>query len=183
MKGQIVIDEQNTVTCVCIGGKLIGGIDVDDIPPEVISCADKWIYKDGKFDENPNYADSELQTAKEIKIVDSKIQLAEWLAANPMQYTDGNYYSVTEEKQSLLNSNLASYERAKAAGLEYPLKWNSTGEECVEWDYNDLRTLSLNIAAYVAPKVSKQQLLEVQIRNCETVEELDAIVIDYDEEK
>ena len=181
MKGQIVIDEQNTVTCVSIGGKLVGGIDVDDIPPEVIACADKWIYKDGKFDENPNYADSELQTAKEIKIAESKDKLAEWLENNPILYSDSKYYSVTSEKQSLLNSNLASYERAKAAGLEYPLKWNSTGEECVEWDYNDLLTLSLNIAAYVAPKVSVQQTIEVAINNCSTIDEINAIVIDYDE--
>ena len=181
MKGQIAIDEQNTVTCVSIGGKLVDGIDVDDIPPEVIACADKWIYKDGKFDENPNYADSELQTAKEIKIAESKDKLAEWLENNPILYSDSKYYSVTSEKQSLLNSNLASYERAKAAGLEYPLKWNSTGEECVEWDYNDLLTLSLNIAAYVAPKVSVQQTIEVAINNCSTIDEINAIVIDHDE--
>ena len=179
MKGQIVIDEQNTVTCVSIGGKLVGGIDVDDIPPEVIACADKWIYKDGKFDENPNYADSELQTAKKIKIAESKDKLAEWLENNPILYSDSKYYSVTSEKQSLLNSNLASYERAKAAGLEYPLKWNSTGSECVAWEYKDLLELSLTIAAYVAPKVSQQQEIELKINAYETIEELNAIEIVY----
>ena len=180
MKGQIVIDEQNTVTCVCIGGKLIGGIDVDDIPPEVIACADKWIYKDGKFDENPNYADSELQTAKEIKIAESKDKLAEWLENNPILYSDSKYYSVTSEKQTLLNSNLASYERAKAAGMDYPLKWNSTGSECVAWEYSDLLALSLMIAAYVAPKVSMQQSIEIAINACESIEKLDEIVISYE---
>ena len=67
-------------------------------------------------------------------------------------------------------------------GIDYDLKWNATEQPCEPWSYTDLLTLSLNIAAYVAPKVSKQQLLEVQIRNCETVEELDTIVINYDEE-
>ena len=106
--------------------------------------------------------------------------LSEWLASNPMLYSDGNYYSVTEEKQSLLNSNLASYERATAAGIPYPLKWNSTGAECVEWEYTDLTALSLSIAAYVAPKVSTQQAVEVQIRACETKEEVDGVVISYE---
>lgn len=121
-----------------------------------------------------------LPNYKKSKIEESKTKLAEWLAANPLLYSDGKYYSVTEEKQSLLNSNIASYERAKALGIEYPLKWNSTGEECTEWTYESLVTLSLTIAAYVAPKVSKQQSIEITIKSCETAEELDKVVISYD---
>ena len=121
-----------------------------------------------------------LEECKEEKIVLSKLMLSEWLANNPMLYSDGNYYSVTEEKQSLLNSNLASYERATAAGIPYPLKWNSTGAECTEWEYADLIALSLSIAAYVAPKVSTQQAVEVQIRACETKEEVDGVGISYE---
>ena len=124
---------------------------------------------------------ADLDELKAAKIEESKTKLAEWLINNPLLYQDGKYYSVTEEKQSLLNGNIASYERAEALSIGYTLKWNSTGEECCLWAYDDLVTLSLAIAGYVAPKVSKQQQLEVQIRNCETVEELDAIVIDYDE--
>ena len=121
-----------------------------------------------------------LEEYKEEKIALSKLMLSKWLANNPMLYSDGNYYSVTEEKQSLLNSNLASYERATAAGISYPLKWNSTGAECTEWEYTDLTALSLSIAAYVAPKVSTQQAVEVQIRACETKEEVDGVVISYE---
>ena len=123
---------------------------------------------------------AELDKYKALKIAKTKESLYEWLANNPMLYSDGNYYSVTEEKQSLLNSNLASYERATAAGISYPLKWNSTGAECTEWKYADLIALSLSIAAYVAPKVSIQQALEVQIRACETKEAVDSVVISYE---
>lgn len=129
---------------------------------------------------NIEYNSKNLNIIKNDKITESKIRLAEWLATHPMQFTDGKYYSVTEEKQALLNGNLASYERATQAGIEYPLKWNSTGEECTDWSYGDLLTLSLNIAAYVAPKVSMQQNYEIQIRNCNNIEEIDSIVIDYD---
>ena len=122
-----------------------------------------------------------LEELKSEKITESKLKLAEWLETHPMAYSDGNSYSVTAEKQSLLNGNLASYERAKAITVEYPLKWNSTGSECTPWDYTDLLTLSLTIAGYVAPKVSKQQAIELQIKACETVDELNEIVIDYDE--
>ena len=123
----------------------------------------------------------DIDICKQEKIEMSKQLLAEWLENNPMTYIDGKMYSVTSEKQALLNGNLASYERAKAVGVEYPLKWNSTGSECVSWDYTDLLTLSLTIAGYVAPKVSKQQEIELQIKACETVEEVNKIVINYDE--
>lgn len=120
-----------------------------------------------------------ISLLKERTIDYSKAKLADWLNRNPILFNE-KYYSVTEEKQSLLNNNLASYERASAAGIAYPLKWNSTGEECVEWEYKDLLSLSLNIAAYVATKVSMQQAYEVQIRNAETINEINGIVINYD---
>ena len=122
----------------------------------------------------------DLDAIKADKIETSKMMLAEWLEDHPMTYTDGKMYSVTSEKQALLNGNLASYERAKVVNVEYPLKWNSTGSECVSWDYTDLLTLSLTIAGYVAPKVSKQQEIELQIKACQTVDEVNEIVIDYD---
>ena len=142
------------------------------------------------YDEDNNIVDvkekehiiteEEINQYKSKLVQESKIGLGQWLIDNPMQFTDGKYYSVTEEKQALLNGNLASYERATKAGIDYPLKWNSTGEECVEWSYEDLITLSLSIAAYVAPRVSAQQALEIQIKNCTTMEELESIEIKYE---
>ena len=156
------------------------GIPVKNIPDSVELL--KWCYTaEHGFYENPDYVPPDiLSDLKEAKIAESKTKLAEWLANNPLLYSDGKYYSVTEEKQSLLNSNIASYERAEALGIEYPLKWNSTGEECTEWTYESLVTLSLTIAAYIAPKVSKQQSIEIAIKSCETAEDLDRIVISYD---
>lgn len=139
-----------------------------------LECNDNELY----FKDKNEVVD--LDAIKVDKIENSKTLLAEWLENNPMLYTDGKYYSVTAEKQSLLNGNLASYERAKAVNVEYPLKWNSTGSECVPWDYTDLLTLSLTIAGYVAPKVSKQQEIELQIKACKTVDEVNEIVINYD---
>lgn len=122
---------------------------------------------------------SNLDEAKTAKITESKIKLAEWLQKNPMLYSDGKYYSATEEKQSLLNNNLTSYERAQDAGIKYPLKWNASGEECTEWVYEDLVQLSLAIAAYVAPQVARQQAAEIAIKACETAEEIAEVVIYY----
>lgn len=178
---QITVDENNVVQACSIGGFIEGGIDVEDIPESVLMYPLKWCYKDSEFVLNENYRAIILNDTKTIKIAESKQMLAEWLANHPYLYSDGKYYACTEEKQALLNGNLASYERAKAVGIEYPLKWNSTGEECTEWTYNNLLTLSLSIAAYVAPKVSTQQSIELQIKACETVEQLNEIVINYGE--
>ena len=124
----------------------------------------------------------DIEGAKAYKITESKEKLAEWLASHPMTYKDGKQYSVTAEKQSLLNGNLSSYERAQGASpsVKYPLRWNATGEECTEWEYEDLVSLSLAIAAYVAPKVAEQQAIEIAINACTTLEELESIVIEYD---
>lgn len=129
----------------------------------------------------PMITPEQIETHKSERIQESKVQLAQWLNDNPFLYTDGKYYSCTEEKQSLLNSNLASYERATKAGIEYPLKWNSTGNECELWEYADLLALSLSIATYVAPKVLQQQNIELQIKACDIIDEIDAIEINYDE--
>ena len=124
----------------------------------------------------------DIDSAKAYKVAESKEKLAEWLANNPMLYTDGKYYSVTAEKQSLLNGNLSSYERAQGASpsVKYPLRWNATGEECTEWEYEDLVGLSLAIAAYVAPKVAEQQAIEIAINACSTIDELNGVVIAYE---
>ena len=179
---KIRVNENNVLIAIIYRDSAdIEGISVKNIPDGVELL--KWCYTVEKgFYENPDYEppSADISAEKLAKIEASKTKLAEWLANNPLLYSDGKYYSVTEEKQSLLNSNIVSYERAKALGIDYPLKWNSTGEECVEWSYTDLVALSLTIAAYVAPKVSKQQSIEISIKSCENTEDLDRIVISYD---
>lgn len=204
-KVYIRIGESNRVTAInssAFLSDLTGWIEVDE------GTGDRFHHAQGNYLEQPlmdseglyNYAyidgsvalrseaDKEadriillLPAAKSQRIAESKTALATWLKDNPMMFTDGKYYSVTEEKQTLLNSNLASYERANKAGYAYPLKWNSTGDVCVDWTYEELLTLSLHIAAYVAPKVATQQTIEMQVKACETLAELEAIEINYDD--
>lgn len=124
-------------------------------------------------------SDEELNEYKKSRIMYSKTALSEWLLKNPLLYK-GDYYSVTEEKQSLLNSSLANYERAIENNIDYSLKWNSTGNESTEWDYNELIELSLAISKYVSPKVLMQQSYEVDIKNAKSIEDIDNIIISYE---
>lgn len=121
-----------------------------------------------------------IATVKNYKITESKTALSEYLAAHPIKWSDGKYYSVTSEKQALLTSNLALYQISVSAGQPFKLTWNSTGDECVEWAYEELAALALAIGTYVKPFVSRQQELEIAIKACTTMEELDAIEINYD---
>lgn len=122
-----------------------------------------------------------IESLKESLINKSKQLLAEYLQKNPLLYADGKYYSLTAEKQSLLNNAIAVYQMKVQAGIADPeLKWNSTGEECSLWTIENLSALALAIAEYVEPRVTKQQSIETQIKNCITKTELDAIVIDYE---
>ena len=124
--------------------------------------------------------DSLVKESAQQKISESKTALAEYLATHPLQWTDGKYYSVTTEKQALLTSNLALYQISASAGQPFKLTWNPTGDECVEWVYEELAALALAIGTYVKPFVSRQQELELAIKACTTMKELDAIEINYD---
>ena len=116
---------------------------------------------------------------RERRIADSKTDLAAWLSENPLAWTDGKKYAVTSEKQAQLTSALAVQQVALTAGVERELRWNSTGDECTVWQYNDLCALALGIAAYVEPRVSIQQAAEVDLRKAKTAEEVLAVAWNY----
>ncbi|HAU87881.1 MAG TPA: hypothetical protein DCW90_21065, partial [Lachnospiraceae bacterium] len=78
------------------------------------------------------------------------------------------------------SSNLASYQISVAMGEPVDLTWNTTGERCKSWTYENLASLSLAIVKYVKPIVSKQQDIEIQIKNCNSKEEVDSVEIKYE---
>lgn len=116
-----------------------------------------------------------LDTLKADKIQQSKADLASYLEGHPLQWTDGEYYSITAEKQAQLTSTLVC---AQADGQ--PPEWNSTGGVCREWDVQELTALGVAIKDRVKALVKYQQRQEVAMRNAATQEELEAIVVDYD---
>ena len=116
---------------------------------------------------------------QEAKINESKVELATFLANNPIKWKDGKYYSVTQEKQSQLTSIIATYQIEVQSNPSAVITWNSTGEECVEWDIKELCALAVAIKNYVKPMVTYQQEKEIEIRNCKSVAEVDAVEIDY----
>lgn len=121
-----------------------------------------------------------LNSVKIERIAQSKTDLETYLATHPLLWTDGLYYSITQEKQNQLTSKIMAATMAQTMSTEYTLTWNSTGEVCKEWTLTDLSALAFAIDARVTALVSYQQKQEVAMRNATTQEELDAIVVDYD---
>lgn len=125
------------------------------------------------------YSPIATQEAKMARIEQSKADLALYLESNPMLWVDGNYYSITKEKQTQLTSKLAVAQAKATMGVPYDLKWNTTDEVCVPWEISNLYALAFAIDERVTALVSYQQEREVAIRNARTQDELNAIVVDY----
>lgn len=115
------------------------------------------------------------------RIADSKLKLAEYLKTHPLTWIDGNQYSVTSEKQTLLANQLTLYSVATTAGMSHELKWNTTGGKCVIWTYEDLMKLALAISSYVQPFINYQQAKELEMIGAKTPDELNAIIVNYGE--
>lgn len=130
-----------------------------------------------------NALDQSLDAVRNNKIIETKRLLEQYYEDNPLfsivHKKKGEYYAVTSEKQNYLMSMIALVDQSKALGVEFTPTWNSTGEACETWTEAELRQLSLEIAQFVYPAVSKQQAYEKQIRTMDNVKEIQALEIVY----
>ena len=121
-----------------------------------------------------------LAARKVERIAESKAQLSDYLLCHPMQWTDGQRYAITAEKQQQLTGKIMSATLAAQTGTPYSLTWNATGQECQAWTLENLTALAFAIDARVTSLVSYQQAQEVAMQAASTLEELEAIPVDYD---
>jgi len=153
---------------------------------------------------------STLDEIKQIMILKSKANLAQYLEDNPLfskcKYEDGRYYNITKEKQDQLTSTLASYmsdilpqlvigmstSQVNIKSLEefvltldnlpQTLTWNDMGNPCEIYTYQELYQLKNEIFARVKPLVSIQQIMEVAIQSAETIQDVLKISVEFTEE-
>ena len=152
-----------------------GSVETEDNKLEVY-------YEDLSLDQ---IRESMLENLKVEKIADSKLQLSKFLENNPLVSScHGNKkcsYSVTQEKQSLMMSQYVTYQIEKQINLNTVLTWNESGKEREIWSEEEFLQLLLEVKHYVYPIVSYQQSLEKMINSCETIEDFDNIVINYEQ--
>lgn len=126
----------------------------------------------------------DLDAAKEYRVKESATALAEYLASHPITSTCHGgkeaQYSITCEKQQLLQSMIMVAQTAAQNNLDYQPSWNATGEVCsYDWTLTELCQLALEIETTVRPLVSHQQTIEKEIRSATSMDELVAIQISY----
>lgn len=145
---------------------------------------DKYEEQEDKIIAKYVVIDNDLDEEKEKLILKSKEDLQVFLEEHPLfskaKYEDGRYYNITAEKQQQLTSKLLMYNGYTALGKEYKLMWNDTGELCEEWSFQELFALSCEIDIYVTQLAEYQRAKEVELKDCDTVEKLYQVVIDYE---
>lgn len=158
---------------------LENGQEINRITASLEFCQEYCDVNGYTYEQEPEIT-PDLEPIKTRRIAQSKADLETYLAEHPLQWTDGEYYSITAEKQNQLTSKIMAATMAQTMSTDYTLTWNSTGEVCKEWTLQDLSALAFAIDARVTKLVGYQQAQEVAMRNAETLDELNAIVVDYD---
>lgn len=158
---------------------LENGQEINRITASLEFCQEYCDANGYTYEQEPEIT-PDLELIKTRRIAQSKADLETYLAGHPLQWTDGEYYSITAEKQNQLTSKIMAATMAQTLSTDYTLTWNSTGEVCKEWTLQDLSALAFAIDARVTKLVGYQQAQEVAMRNADTLDELNAIVVDYD---
>lgn len=147
-----------------------------------------------------------LDVIKANKVNKTRINLAEYLEANPLISTaKGGVelpYTVTMEKQNQLTATIADFISSalpyiiQAIGegvtgeafttymdnLPIEISWNSQGETCETWKYSEIFQLKNEVMGYVKPIVEYQRYLEKTIVNCTGQIEINEIDISFTKE-
>lgn len=185
----IILDDNNYFTGEVVEEKINNAVEVDELPKEhsllKLRC---YKYENGKliFDEDKYNGDvvSSFDSLKKSKIQNSKYDLEKWLKTNTLFSTchnkDGEYYTITQEKQNRLIQTLNLAQLSIQSNLPFVILWNSTTGISEEWTIEELSTLAFEINQYVRPRIVEQQRYEHNVLYAQTLEEIKSYSYNYD---
>ena len=133
--------------------------------------SDKYIVVNGELVLNPEYADLMLERAKENKISENDTARDEALNGG-VEYRDVLFDSDTDQKVNLLAT-------VGAMSDEDTITWYGMDNVPLECTKLDLINIGGLITALHTFCWNKNAYLKTLIHNAETIEEVEAIVIDY----
>ena len=121
-----------------------------------------------------------LDEYKDYKQEMNKKELSNYLENNPLLWTDGKYYGVTQEDQIEMQTDLAAYNLKQQAGdTSWKLEWHDKQKACREFTLEEFYSLMDAIIDFVYPLRRMQEDFKEEIYACTTREELDNLVISY----
>ena len=140
---------------------------------------DGKIEKDMFFSAQFKYVET-LEEYKEERQLENKAKLAEFLKANPILWTDGLYYGVTQEDQNEMNLDFTTYQLKQTLGdTEWKLQWHSIKSVCRDFTMEEFCGLLNTIIEFVYPYRQLEMQYKEAIYNATTKEEIDAVNIVY----
>lgn len=123
----------------------------------------------------------QLAFAKEARQRENKNALANFLSANPITWTDGGIYGITQEDQNEMIADKAAYELKQALGeTAWKLEWHTVHNACKEFTMEEFLGLLNAIVDFVYPYRRLQEEYKEKIYACTTVDELNAIELKYE---
>ena len=78
-----------------------------------------------------------LEEKQDYKQNENNKALAKFLDQNPLLFTDGEYYGVTQEDQNELSLNLNQYQLTISAGQEAVLQWHPKHKACKDFSIEE----------------------------------------------
>lgn len=184
---QVVLDSENFISSYAVIGEVLGGIEVEE-PKDIVHFESNYrAYRLAEDKKSLSFSGGKaerieeelLLKAKEKKQEANNQALAKYLSANPLLWTDGIKYGVTQSDQQEIALNLTQYQLAVAAGQEAKLEWHGLKEECRSFTPQELSGLAMAITAFVYPLVRKNQGIKTAIFAAKTMAELEGIELEY----
>lgn len=160
------------------GKRAAGFVIIEDDGEQVTAC--RWDEEAYQAWAAEHPAPDPLPAAQAARQEENKTALADWLKNHPLSWVDGNVYGVTEEDQTEMALNLQQYQIQATAGREVALEWHTQKKQCHTFSVEQYNALLLAIIDYVYPYRRYQEAIKEQIYSAKNVEEVKAVVIDYE---
>lgn len=133
----------------------------------------------GKYD----ISSIDVPTLQYYRQEENKDNLRQFLLNNPLLWTDGNYYGVTQDDQNEMIADKTAYEFKQSIGqTDWKLEWHNTKHSCREFTVEEFAALLNAIIDFVYPYRKLQETYKEQIYSCTSKEQLIEIHMEYNEQ-
>ena len=152
-------------------GRNIERIDVTKNPPVPVYSKTK---------EEIEYELMTLEDYQNLRQTENKKRLEEFLKNNPICWTDGLYYGVTQEDQNEMNLDLSTYQLKQTIGdTAWKLQWHSIKSDCRNFSEEEFVGLLNSIIEFVYPYRQLEMKYKEAIFTAKSKEEVREIDLTY----
>lgn len=122
-----------------------------------------------------------LEELQDYMQAQNKTELAKYLERNPLEWTDGEYYGVTQEDQIEMLTDLNAYNLKIQSDPDWKLEWHNIKKACREFTVEEFGQLLTAIIDYVYPLRRKQESFKQAIYDATSKDAVLAVKINYAE--